>query len=133
MFLEIENEVYALDLDEMVKFILEPHNTKNVESSQTLVYSSDEDDDENKLKLISKQLTENKNNDNANNIDAIKYDLTRQLLDVIMGIGVKTDPFGEVVEQDSSYESLVESVSVGEAIAFNTFLNKGFLINVKQN
>lgn len=133
MFLEIENEVYALDLDEMVKFILEPHNTKNVESSQTLVYSSDEDDDENKLKLISKQLTENKNNDNANNIDAIKYDLTRQLLDVIMGIGVKTNPFGEVVEQDSSYESLVESVSVGEAIAFNTFLNKGFLINVKQN
>lgn len=133
MFLEIENEVYALDLDEMVKFILEPHNTKNVESSQTLVYSSDEDDDENKLKLISKQLTENKNNDNANNIDAIKYDLTRQLLDVIMGIGVKTNPFGEVVEQDSSYESLVESVSVGEAIAFNTFLNKGFLINVKEN
>lgn len=133
MFLEIENEVYALDLDEMVKFILEPHNTKNIESSQTLVYSSDEDDDENKLKLISKQLTENKNNDNANNIDAIKYDLTRQLLDVIMGIGVKTNPFGEVVEQDSSYESLVESVSVGEAIAFNTFLNKGFLINVKQN
>lgn len=133
MFLEIENEVYALDLDEMVKFILEPHNTKNVESSQTLVYSSDEDDDENKLKLISKQLTENKNNDNANNIDAIKYDLARQLLDVIMGIGVKTNPFGEVVEQDSSYESLVESVSVGEAIAFNTFLNKGFLINVKQN
>lgn len=133
MFLEIENELYALDLDEMVKFILEPHNTKNVESSQTLVYSSDEDDDENKLKLISKQLTENKNNDNANNIDAIKYDLTRQLLDVIMGIGVKTNPFGEVVEQDSSYESLVESVSVGEAIAFNTFLNKGFLINVKQN
>lgn len=133
MFLEIENEVYALDLDEMVKFILEPHNTKNVESSQTLVYSSDEDDDENKLKLISKQLTENKNNDNANNIDAIKYDLTRQLLDVIMGIGVKTNPFGEVVEQDSSYESLAESVSVGEAIAFNTFLNKGFLINVKQN
>lgn len=130
MFLEIENEVYALDLDEIVKFILEPHSSKNVESSQTLVYSSDEED-ENKLKLISKQLTENKNNDNANNIDAIKYDLTKQLLDVIMGIGVKTNPFGEVVEQDSSYESLVESVSVGEAIAFNTFLNKGFLINVK--
>lgn len=133
MFLEIENEVYALDLDEIVDFIFKPHNNKNVESSQTLVYSTDENDNENKLKLVTKQLTENKNNDNANNIDAIKYDLTRQLLEVIMGIGVKTNPFGEVVEQDVATESLVENVSVGEAIAFNTFLNKGFLINVKQN
>ena len=45
-----------------------------------------------------------------------------------MGIGVKTNPFGEVVEQDVATESLVESVSVGEAIAFNTFLNKKFNI-----
>lgn len=42
MFLEIENEVYALDLDEIVDFIFKPHNNKNVESSQTLVYSTDE-------------------------------------------------------------------------------------------
>ena len=67
MFLEIENEVYALDLDEIVDFIFKPHNNKNVESSQTLVYSTDENDNENKLKLVTKQLTENKNNDNANN------------------------------------------------------------------
>lgn len=133
MFLEIENEVYALDLDKIINFIFKPTNNKNIESSQTLVYSTDENDDENKLKLVTKQLTENKNNDNANNIDTIKYDLTRQLLEVIMGIGVKTNPFGEVVEQDSMAEGLVENVSVGEAIAFNTFLNEGFLINVKQN
>ena len=101
MFLEIENEVYALDLDEIVDFIFKPHNNKNIESSQTLVYSTDENDDENKLKLVTKQLTENKNNDNANNIDAIKYDLTRQLLEVIMGIGVKTNPFGEEKREKS--------------------------------
>lgn len=131
MFLEIENEVYALDLNKMINFVFEPNNNKNIESSQTLLYTTDEGADS-QMKLVSKQLTENKSNDNSERIDTIRYDLTRQLLDVLMGIGVKTNPFGDVVEQDSANSSL-DDMTVGEVIAFNTFLNEGFLINVNQN
>lgn len=131
MFLEIENEVYALDLNKMINFVFEPNNNKNIESSQTLLYATDEGTDS-QMKLVSKQLTENKSNDNSERIDTIRYDLTRQLLDVLMGIGVKTNPFGDVVEQDSANSSL-DDMTVGEVIAFNTFLNEGFLINVNQN
>lgn len=131
MFLEIENEVYALDLNKMINFVFEPNNNKNIESSQTLLYTTDEGADS-QMKLVSKQLTENKSNDNSERIDTIRYDLTRQLLDVLMGIGVKTNPFGDVVEQDSANSSL-DDMTVGEVIAFNTFLNEGFLINVNQD
>lgn len=132
MFLEIENEVYALDLNKMINFVFEPNNNKNIESSQTLLYTTDENADS-QMKLVSKQLTENKSNDVSERIDTIRYDLTRQLLDIVMGIGVKTNPFGDVVEQESIANSSLDDMTVGEVIAFNTFLNEGFLINVKQD
>lgn len=132
MFLEIENEIYTLDLEKIVNFVTIPNkDNKNIESNQSLVYSFDEKD-ESKMKLISKQLTENKSS-NTENINAIKYDLTKQLLDVILNIGVTTNPFGEVIETEISDNNSLDSFSVGEVVAFNTFLNEGFLINIKQD
>lgn len=132
MFLEIENEIYTLDLEKIVNFVTIPNkDNKNIESNQSLVYSLDEKD-ESKMKLISKQLTENKSS-NTENINAIKYDLTKQLLDVILNIGVTTNPFGEVIETEISDNNSLDSFSVGEVVAFNTFLNEGFLINIKQD
>lgn len=132
MFLEIENEVYALDLNKMISFVFEQNKNKNIETSQTLLFASDEGPDS-EMKLVSKQLTENKNNENSDRIDTIRYDLTRQLLDIVMGIGIKTNPFGDVVEQDTVANSSLDDMTVGEVIAFNTFLNEGFLINVNQD
>lgn len=134
MLFQIDGEAYALDLNKISEFVFSSHNDKNSETSISEVYAKtdEEIDDNSKLKLISKEISENRLNGN-NGIDTIKYDLVRQLLEIVMNIG-ETVPKnnGMFVEQtiDAQKNGSFENLSVGEMIAFNTFINEGFLINV---
>lgn len=134
MLFQIEGEIYALDLNKISEFVFSSRMDKNSEMTISEVYAkTDENFDENsQLKLISKEISENKLNGN-NGVDTIKYDLVRQLLDIIMSIGVNNKNGNMFVEQqlETQNDGTLENMSVGEMIAFNTFVNEGFLINIK--
>lgn len=129
MFIEIYDEIYALNLNKMTEFIFKSKDEKNIEANQTLTYSPDENGN---MSIVHKELSENKINGNPS-VDAMRYDLTKILLDVILNTG--NTPFEDAITDTNitKMENDMRNMTIGESIAFNTFLNEGFLINAKQN
>lgn len=136
MYLTFNSHVYSFDLNRICEFVLKNNNDKAIESQQSLMYALS--DDNQSLDLVTKEVKEIKNN---GNVDTIKYDLVKQLLDSIMGIGQKRGPFpifeSENVEAYAvaqpelrESEGMFDDITLGEIIAFNTFLNEGFIYTV---
>lgn len=133
MLFQIDEEIYALDLSKINEFIFSSQTEKNSETNISEVYAKVDEANNDNLKLVSKEIAENKTNGNAS-IDNIKYDMIKMMLDLILGIGGNGKNNGMFIDQPFHNEktSSTDSMSVGEIIAFNTFVNEGFLININQ-
>lgn len=115
---------YAIDLDKLMKWVsTTPSSEKNVATTITqIIPIIDEEsnvDDDSIANFSTKEITENKDtlNDTMNNI---RYDIIKLLLNTL---------FSSVDHLNSS--SLQEVLSIQQRICFNTLLNKGIIIELK--
>lgn len=129
MMIEIDGEVYALDLNKINDFVFSSQKNPNIETNISESYSINDND--NALELMNKSINENKIYGNSS-VDNIKYDLVRKLLDILLGVNneIQSPIYAEQVFENRKVDTL-DNMSLGEIISFNTFLNEGFLINLK--
>lgn len=95
---------YVIDIDNIIRFCFED-DEKQSDSEITEVYVSD--DENQSLKLASKQLREVKSGD-ASSKQTLKYDLIKTFI-------------GDLISVDDT------DLSLGDTILINTMLNEGFL------
>lgn len=112
---EYNGMYYTLNLKKINEYIFKSQTDKNVETEITENYEANDDIKQN---LINKTIREVKANGNTN-LDAMKYDLFKELLSVIVNIEI--DEEGEM------------ELSFGEKMALNTFLKEGFLEQINPN
>lgn len=104
----MNNKNYVLNLENIMNFIFDEDNRNN-EQEITEVYSAD-DDEKNKLNLITKQLREVKSGDTTK--ITMKYDFVRALVDVLLTI------------EDG------EELTFSETLSINTLLSSGLLSEI---
>jgi len=131
---DIDGTVYSINLEKFMEFVYsitpdEKDSTTNitqifaVESelgeSVTSEIHNENISDLSQLKPVSKEIEENKANNNAA-FNNIRYDLLRILLNIV--INPYYNPDGSLIVNDEMF--------LGQKIAFNTLLNNGVLVEL---
>lgn len=130
-YFEFNGHYYSINMDKYMEFISETKNSEKDNSTViTQVFSDSEDEYERPnneqmlppFKVVSKEITENKNNTNPifNNI---RYDLLKTLLTTLISPYYNQD--GSFIMFNSE-----EDLFLGQKIAFNTLLNKGIIFEI---
>lgn len=131
---DIDGTVYSINLEKFMEFVYsitpdEKDSTTNitqifaVESelgeSATSEIHNENISDLSQLKPVSKEIEENKANNNTA-FNNIRYDLLRILLNIV--INPYYNPDGSLIVNDEMF--------LGQKIAFNTLLNNGILVEL---
>lgn len=131
---DIDGTVYSINLEKFMEFVYsitpdEKDSTTNitqifaVESelgeSVTSEIHNENISDLSQLKPVSKEIEENKANNNTA-FNNIRYDLLRILLNIV--INPYYNPDGSLIVNDEMF--------LGQKIAFNTLLNNGILVEL---
>lgn len=130
-YFEFNGHYYSINMDKYMEFISETKNSEKDNSTViTQVFSDSEDEYERPnneqmlppFKVVSKEITENKNNTNPifNNI---RYDLLKTLLTTLISPYYNQD--GSFIMFNSE-----EDLFLGQKIAFNTLINKGIIFEI---
>lgn len=122
---DFEGKCYYIDLNKLISWVSDtPTKQRNVETSITQIYPM-EIVDEMENAGPSKEITETKNSLNET-LNTFKYDLVRNLINVILSPLINSE--------DGSYLPFdPNNLFLGQTIAFNTLLNEGIIIEVKQD
>ena len=108
----INGKVYYLDIQKMIDFCLISEN-KNVRDNEITEGYEKLSDETNVLTLTSRVIRETSGVSNPQN-DMITYDIFKMLLSILLGQEATSNPM----------------LNVSFAIAFNTMLEMGFLIEL---
>ena len=121
------NNKYVIDLNKIMDFVTHlKNNEKNNDTQITQMYSIDEpldgeDISEQKLNLITKQVTENKYNGN-DSLYNVRYDLVKLIINNLLDFSIDGD--GVLIKDE-------EQMSFGQKLCLNTLINEG-IIKIKQ-
>lgn len=133
-YIDIDGTVYSINLEKFMEFVYsitpdEKDSTTNITqifSVETELgeNSSSELHNENisdlsQLKPVSKEIEENKSNNNTA-FNNIRYDLLRILLNIVINPYYNSD--GSLIVNNEMF--------LGQKIAFNTLLNNGILVEL---
>lgn len=120
----IEGNVYALNLEKLMEFIVTPMN-RELDGNTTLVqkYETNDNVSNSGLNLVNKEITENKTNINELTC-SMRYNIIMELFNLI------TTPLTDEKGMLLSLTSL-ESWPLGHAIAFNTLIEMDILYQVE--
>lgn len=131
---DIDGTIYSINLEKFMEFVYsitqeEKDSTTNITQifaveSELNEPNSSEMHNENmsdlsQLKPVSKEIEENKANNNTA-FNNIRYDLLRILLNIV--INPYYNPDGSLIINDEMF--------LGQKIAFNTLLNNGILVEL---
>lgn len=130
-YFEFNGHYYSINMDKYMDFISETKNSEKDNSTVITQVFSDGDNEYERpnneqilppFKVVSKEITENKNNTNPifNNI---RYDLLKTLLTTLISPYYNQD--GSFIMFNSE-----EDLLLGQKIAFNTLLNKGIIFEI---
>lgn len=127
---KIDNKTYIIDLDKLMQWVSQtPSSEKNVSTTITQIIPIMEEENseiENALSgITTKEITENKDslNDIMNNI---RYDIIKILLLNIL----QTE--NNIVNTQIDYSSFERGMTCYQKLCFNSLLNKGIIIELKE-
>lgn len=113
-YIEYEGKIFAVDAEALIEYCLKSENKDVQDRELTEGYERlSEDSDE--LTLTSKVIRENTGASNPQN-DMITYDLIKMFISIVLSQNDEDNPFH----------------NVSFAIAFNTLVHMGFLIEIKK-
>ena len=111
-YITYDNRTFYLDVNKMIEFCLKSEN-KNVRDSEITEGYEKLTEESNVLTLTSRVIRENTGTSNPQN-DMITYDILKMLLSIVLGQEASSNPM----------------LNVSFAVAFNTMLEMGFLIEI---
>lgn len=118
---KIGEKVYLLDIDAIIEYITKSdESTKNVNTQTVNHYRSADNTDASQvvygaeLCYVGKEVSEDKHT-KSETIDTIRYDLVKSMIETLLNINFDGD------DED------LTSITFGEKIIFNSFIEKGFL------
>lgn len=97
---------YILNLENLLNFVFKESSNQMTDSEITETYVSDDSD--NNLVLTTKQIRENKNNEDAAG-QTVRYDIIKTLLDMISDV------------------ANVDTLTFREQLAIDTLINEGII------
>lgn len=109
-YIEFEGRTFYVDVDKIIEYCLKSEN-KNIRDSEITEGYEKLDEESNALTLTSRVIRENTGTSNPQN-DMITYDIFKMFLSILLGQEATSNPM----------------LNVSFAIAFNTMLEMGFLI-----
>ena len=120
----IEGNVYALNLEKLMEFIITPMN-RELDGNTTLIQKYENNNIENVgLSLVNKEITENKTNINELTC-SMRYNVIMEMINLLTT--PLTDENGMVISLMN-----LESWPLGHAIAFNTLIEMGILYPIEE-
>jgi hypothetical protein len=118
---KIGEKVYLLNIDAIIEYITKSDDsTKNVNTQTVNHYRSNDSTDASvgtfggELVYVGKEVSEDKHT-KSETIDTIRYDLIKSMIETLLNISFDGD------------EDDLTSITFGEKIIFNSFIEKGFL------
>lgn len=111
-YITYENRTFYIDINKIIEYCLKSEN-KNVRDSEITEGYEKLTEESPTLTLTSRVIRENTGTSNPQN-DMITYDIFKMLLSILLGQEAKSNPM----------------LNVSFAIAFNTMLEMGFLIEL---
>lgn len=110
--ISIDNEVYCLNIDEIMKWCLASGNTPTKETEINEGYDTNDEGD---IQMMTKVVRELKTNNTQD--DTIRYDFIKLLISPFLG-----DIINKV--------NIIDNFSY--ALLFNTLINMGFLVKISE-
>lgn len=127
--IEIDGVYYMLNLQKINEYLFQSQREKNNENEIIETYETIDG----VSRLKEKTIREIKNSGNVN-IDALKYDLFKEMLSILLNFNslVNLDQDVDAYDEDSalSLANMALDGSFGEKVIYNTFINQGFLVAV---
>lgn len=117
MMLKLYGVSYALNMEKILDFVFESQNEKNAELEVAQRYETNSNGEQ---ELVTTEKREVKGKGNTA-IDTIKYDLIKSFLDNLSQFPV----------HENNSENIMP-LTVLNIIVFNTMINEGFLIEIKE-
>lgn len=118
---KVGDTAYAINLNKLIEWVSSnDDDNKSVQSSVTEVWSQADEEDE-RLSLMSKELTDVRQEDNS--LTSVKYDIVKEMLGVIYDINYSTD--GTAIRTD-------RELTISESLCFNTLLMQGIIYEIDE-
>lgn len=118
---KVGDTAYAINLSKLVEWVSSnDDDNKSVQSSVTEVWSQADEEDE-RLSLMSKELTDVRQEDNS--LASVKYDIVKEMLGVIYDINYSPD--GTAIRTDREF-------TISESLCFNTLLMQGIIYEIDE-
>lgn len=119
---KVGDTAYAINVNKFIEWVSSNNeeDNKSVQSSVTEVWSQTDEED-NSLSLMSKELTDVRGDNSS--ITSIKYDIVKEILNVILDINYSTDGASVKNERDLTFS---------ESLCFNTLLIQGIIYEIDE-
>lgn len=124
-YLEIEGKYYAIDMDKVIEFISETGGSTQTISQNYGLPFSDNGSISNEIRLISKEVSETKENV-SENMSNLRYSLLTYLLNILLA--PLSDGTGNVIVAES-----MKTLHLGQVISFNTLFEMGIIYEIDNN
>lgn len=120
---KVGDTAYAINMNKLVEWVFSNNDedNKSVQSSVTEVWSQTDEED-NSLSLMSKELTDVRGDNSS--ITSDKYDIVKDILNVILDINYSPDGASVKNERDLTFS---------ESLCFNTLLIQGIIYEIDEN
>lgn len=119
---KIGDTAYAINMNKFIEWVSSnsEEDNKSVQSSVTEVWSQTDEED-NSLSLMSKELTDVRGDNSS--ITSVKYDIVKDILNVILDINYSPDGASVKNERDLTFS---------ESLCFNTLLIQGIIYEIDE-
>ena len=119
---KVGDTAYAINVNKFIEWVSSNNeeDNKSVQSSVTEVWSQTDEED-NSLSLMSKELTDVRGDNSS--ITSVKYDIVKEILNVILDINYSTDGASVKNERDLTFS---------ESLCFNTLLIQGIIYEIDE-
>lgn len=119
---KVGDTAYAINVNKFIEWVSSNNeeDNKSVQSSVTEVWSQTDEED-NSLSLMSKELTDVRGDNSS--ITSVKYDIVKEILNVILDINYSPDGASVKNERDLTFS---------ESLCFNTLLIQGIIYEIDE-
>lgn len=119
---KVGDTAYAINMNKFIEWVSSNsgEDNKSVQSSVTEVWSQTDEED-NSLSLMSKELTDVRGDNSS--ITSVKYDIVKDILNVILDINYSPDGASVKNERDLTFS---------ESLCFNTLLIQGIIYEIDE-
>lgn len=123
-YIDIDGKYYGIDVEKIMEFVSEDSDSTQT-ISQNYGIPITEDAAQSSIKLISKEVSETKDNI-SENLSNIRYTLVTTLLNLIL-VPI-SDGNGNLILTET-----LKNMHVGQAISFNTLIEMGIIYEIENN